>query len=168
MRSRRTTTTRASCSCPAPWSSRRWCGRCAAAFVLLLLLCCCVCAAAFVLLLLRLLQLCWHPGVSDLLWCKLHAACAHRCRHAAAATSLPHRQDPPLPWVIGDPRILNPGIHVGSQLDRLVEGEAAACFYNAQRMRASPSVGLVFCLVPAVWRACRVLLACVRTCLPVV
>lgn len=31
-------------------------------------------------------------------------------------------QDNPLPWVVGDPRLMNPGIHVGSQLDRLVEG----------------------------------------------
>jgi hypothetical protein len=33
------------------------------------------------------------------------------------------QQDNPLPWVVGDPRLMNPGIHVGSQLDRLVEGE---------------------------------------------
>jgi hypothetical protein len=31
-------------------------------------------------------------------------------------------QDPPLPWVTADRRILNPAIHVGTQLDKLVQG----------------------------------------------
>ncbi|WIA40997.1 hypothetical protein OEZ86_004639 [Tetradesmus obliquus] len=34
-------------------------------------------------------------------------------------------QDPPLPWVTADRRILNPAIHVGTQLDKLVQGQPA-------------------------------------------
>lgn len=44
----------------------------------------------------------------------------------AAAGAWLTLQDNPLPWVVGDPRLLNPGIHVGTQLDRLVEGRHAA------------------------------------------
>jgi hypothetical protein len=41
---------------------------------------------------------------------------------AVPSCALDGVQDNPLPWVSGDPRLMNPGIHVGSQLDRLVEG----------------------------------------------
>ncbi|KAF6259213.1 vitamin B6 photo-protection and homoeostasis-domain-containing protein [Scenedesmus sp. NREL 46B-D3] len=34
-------------------------------------------------------------------------------------------QDPPLPWVTADRRILNPAIHVGTQLDKLMQGQPA-------------------------------------------
>lgn len=49
-------------------------------------------------------------------------------------------QDNPLPWVVGDPRLLNPGIHVGSQLDRLVEGKNPRPFVGMwQPMLHTPS-----------------------------
>jgi hypothetical protein len=46
-------------------------------------------------------------------------------------------QDPPLPWVTADRRILNPAIHVGTQLDKLVQGGQAlqciACIIQDDR-----------------------------------
>lgn len=36
-------------------------------------------------------------------------------------------QDPPLPWFMGDQRILNPDIRVGSNLEKLVAGGVWAC-----------------------------------------
>jgi hypothetical protein len=39
-------------------------------------------------------------------------------------------QDPPLPWVTADRRILNPAIHVGTQLDKLVQGGWAGAIHS--------------------------------------
>lgn len=63
-------------------------------------------------------------------------ACTYACHHqqfgcqaylqpAAACCCLAcgfALQDPPLPWITADRRILNPAIHVGTQLDKLVAG----------------------------------------------
>lgn len=67
-------------------------------------------------------------------------------------------QDNPLPWVVGDPRLMNPGIHVGSQLDRLVEGEMTGWLVGppwCEGTELSHGHCLLRCAVTGVWQLAR-------------